>query len=154
MPISTTVNLYGYTPPKNIREGQTSKSKKIYGFLFPLGKTYKNGLLPKTSGIELVKNNLIQLLRTERGERVMLPDFGCNLRKYLFEPLDKETFRSIKNEILTTINKYAVGVNILKLSVSPLDSYGIEGLQAIQVKLIAQLSELQVVTFEVSTRIG
>lgn len=111
-------------------------------------------MLPKTSGIELVKNNLIQLLRTERGERVMLPDFGCNLRKYLFEPLDEETFRSIKNEILTTINKYAVGVNILKLSVSPLDSYGIEGLQAIQVKLIAQLSELQEVTFEVSTRIG
>jgi phage baseplate assembly protein W len=154
MALNSSTSVYGYKPPKNIREGQISKSKKIYGFLFPLGKTYKNGLLPKTSGIELVKNNLIQLLRTERGERVMLPDFGCNLRKFLFEPLDEESFRAIKSEILTTINKYAVGVEIIKLSVSQLDDYGTEGLQAIQVKLVVKLSELEEVTFEVSTRIG
>lgn len=153
MPANNTTTIYGKLPVKHPRLGQTSKVNKVYGFQFPIGKTTTNGFLPKIAGLELVKNNIQQLLLTERGQRVMLPNFGCNLKRYLFEPLDEQTFNSIKTEILTSIHNYAVGVEVIKLSVNALDSYGVEGLQAIEVKLTLKLSSLEDVVFDTTFKI-
>ena len=50
---------------------------------------------------EQVKSNLINLLLTERGERINQPDFGIGLKKLLFEPnIDEETLtESIVNQM-------------------------------------------------------
>ena len=87
------------------------------GMSWPFGSRLEGGFFPFETGSSLVKNNLSQLLRTERGERVMLPKFGCNLRKFLFQPIDQTTFDAIKEEILTSIHRYIKGVTVLKLKV-------------------------------------
>ena len=50
---------------------------------------------------EQVKSNLINLLLTEKGERINQPDFGIGLKKLLFEPnIDEETLtESIVNQM-------------------------------------------------------
>jgi phage baseplate assembly protein W len=50
---------------------------------------------------EQVKSNLINLLLTERGERINQPDFGVGLKHLLFEPnIDEETLtESISNQM-------------------------------------------------------
>lgn len=50
---------------------------------------------------EQVKSNLINLLLTERGERINQPDFGVGLKNLLFEPnIDEETLtESIVNQM-------------------------------------------------------
>lgn len=52
--------------------------------------------------LESVKN----ILSTEPGERVMNPTFGCNLSKYLFNPLDRVTMASMKIEIQNAIGRF------------------------------------------------
>lgn len=49
---------------------------------------------------------------TNKGERVMRPDFGIGLRKYLFEPNDDVIKSSLTSEINDGLNKYFSFVNI------------------------------------------
>jgi phage baseplate assembly protein W len=52
---------------------------------------------------EQIKSDLKNLILTNRGERVMQPEFGCNLRQAIFEQID-EGF--IQNEIETSIQRW------------------------------------------------
>jgi phage baseplate assembly protein W len=53
-----------------------------------------------------IKADLIHLLFTNKNERLYLPDFGANLRQYLFEQNDGQVSTSVKGEIQTAIAKY------------------------------------------------
>jgi phage baseplate assembly protein W len=77
--------------------------KKFLGCQYPIIKT-SHGLLAQKSGVDQIKADLLQLLLTNPGERVMLPMYGTPLRKLFFEPNDPTlTFRAeqmIANAIL------------------------------------------------------
>jgi len=155
MAVRTSTTIYGTHPTKRVRkEAASNTKKKIYGLSYPLSKNIHKGYFSKESGRELVYNNLKQLLRTDPGERVMLPNFGCSLNQYLFQPMDGELFESIKETILTSITRYARNVEVLRLGVFPLDDYGLEGLQALQIKLLVQLRDDEDVSFDVEVKIG
>jgi len=61
--------------------------KKFLGLQYPLVKTSR-GLMAQKSGVDQIKADLLQLLLTNPGERVMLPNYGTPLRKLFFEPND------------------------------------------------------------------
>lgn len=145
--------VYGRTVNKQIQKDVQVIDNKIYGFQFPL-KDNKRGYFSKQTGIELVKNNLKQLLRTERGERVMLPNYGVSLKKYLFEPLDKLTFQSLQSEILTSISNYMPNIEVLKLSAVNTEDIGYEGVPGVVITLVAELKEFQNNLIEVEVKIG
>jgi hypothetical protein len=50
-------------------------------------------------GAALVRQSVLIILDTEPGERVMRPDFGCGLRRYLMEPNTPATRAAIAGEI-------------------------------------------------------
>lgn len=83
----------------------------------------------------------------------MLPNFGCGLKKYLFEPMDQQLFNDIKENILDSLRRYAPGVKILRFSILPLDKYGSEGLQAFSINLTAKISELSEYPFEIGLEV-
>jgi len=55
---------------------------------------------------DAIRADLLHLLLTNKGERLYLPDFGSDLRKYIFEPNDEITHEEIKNSLNETISKY------------------------------------------------
>lgn len=63
-----------------------AKSRFI-GLQYPLEKTPR-GILAQKTGVDQIKADLLQLLLTNPGERVMLPNFGTPLRELIFEPND------------------------------------------------------------------
>tara|TARA_R110002020_G_C15988719_1_gene749150 strand:- start:220 stop:624 length:405 start_codon:yes stop_codon:yes gene_type:complete len=75
-----------------------NKNVKI-GVAFPLDSSNMFTGTPTTK--EQVKNNLINLLLTKKGERVNHPNFGVALQDYLFEQnIDKNTlFDEIYSQI-------------------------------------------------------
>jgi len=154
MVLNTDTTVYGVVPNLDVQKITAATVDKTYGLSYPLTANTNSGYFSKESGKALVRNNLKQLLTTNLGERILLPRYGLDLRKYLFQPMDNILFESIKQEILTAIARYAREVKVLKLGVYPLNEYGAEGLQAMQIKLSVQVKEIESTTFEVGVRIG
>ena len=46
-----------------------------------------------------VRESICIILRTKPGERLMRPDFGCGLDRYLYEPNSVATLRLIQEEV-------------------------------------------------------
>ena len=72
------------------------------GFYFKLNDTNNSA----------IKSDLLHLLLTNKGERLYMPDFGSDLRKYIFEPNDDITHNKIKNNLNETINRYIPNLTI------------------------------------------
>jgi phage baseplate assembly protein W len=58
----------------------------------------------------------LHLLLTNKGERLYLPDFGSDLRKFIFEPNDKITHDEIKDHINQSVKQYFSQVEITNIS--------------------------------------
>ena len=71
-----------------------------------------------TTTFKAIRNNIKSLLLTNRGERIMQPSLGLNLRKYLFEPLTNDTIATIETEIYQTIEFWLPFVNIDELNIT------------------------------------
>ena len=57
-------------------------------------------------GAALVRQSILIILDTEPGERIMRPDFGCGLRRYLMEPNTPATRAAIAGEIETALRAW------------------------------------------------
>ena len=154
MAANQTVTVYGRKSATYITDGPTSKRKEVCGLRFPLGSSPDGGIFSRTTGVNMIKNAVHQLLLTERGERLMLPNFGCNLRKYLYQPLDESTFEAIKREIQYSFRNYIVGAKINKLAVFPLGELGPAGGNSLKVILSLILDSADLETFDVEVNIS
>ncbi len=154
MAANLTTNIYGKIQERYNIQPVRSQKQEIYGLQYPLGSKVNGGIFSKSSGINMIKNSVEQLLLTERGERVMLPNYGCNLRKYLFQPLDESTFQGIRNEIETSFRNYIVGARIAKLAVFPLGEAGPAGGNSLQVILTLKLDKSDLEVFDVGVTIS
>lgn len=91
--------------------------KRFLGCQYPLVKTSR-GLLAQTYGIDQIKADLLQLLLTNPGERVMLPTYGTPLRKLIFEPNDTLLEINTKQVISNAIATWEPRIVITDISVS------------------------------------
>ena len=71
-----------------------------------------------TTTIEAVKNNIRNLVRTNKGERLMQPQLGLNLRNYLFEQFTDELVLSIQNDIVDVFKQWMPFIEIRDIQVS------------------------------------
>ena len=70
------------------------------------------------STIEQIKSNLVNLLLTNKGERVMNPEFGCDLRTVLFDGIVEDTIDSIRSLINTNVAIFVPEVTITNIGVT------------------------------------
>jgi phage baseplate assembly protein W len=99
--------------------------EKFLGLQYPLVKTAR-GLMANNSGVDQIKADLLQLLLTNPGERIMLPDFGTPLRKLIFEQNDASLEMMAKKMISESIAKWEPRIVISDISVtSKFDSSGL-----------------------------
>ena len=66
-----------------------------------------------------IKQAIVNLLMTNKGERLMNPDYGSDIRRYLFEPLDYGTANQITGNIKSTIDTFEPRISVLNLRALP-----------------------------------
>ena len=66
-----------------------------------------------------IKQAIVNLLLTNKGERLMNPTYGSDIRSYLFEPMDFGTANQIKNNIRDTIETFEPRIRVLQISATP-----------------------------------
>ena len=79
------------------------------------------GRLPLVSGPEKVRQAIYTILDTDPGERVMRPDFGCGLRRWLMHPNNPATRAAIEREITRSIARWEPRVRLDDIAVTPTD---------------------------------
>lgn len=90
----------------------------LFGFNPPfVGGQQK--FLSRQEDERLIKNDLLQLLLTLPGERVMRPRFGVNLRNVVFEQLDDITIELLREEVATAVANYLPTIRLLSLDIKP-----------------------------------
>ena len=70
-----------------------------------------------------IKSNLINLLLTNKGERVFNPEFGADLKTILFEGITEDTSELIKELINFNVSIFVPEVQIIDILVSPASEY-------------------------------
>jgi len=64
-----------------------------------------------------IKNSLINLFNTHPGQRILLPEYGCNLNRYVFQPCTTITANTLGVEIEQTIIRWEPRVELTKINV-------------------------------------
>lgn len=65
-----------------------------------------------------VRQSLQMITSTAKGSRLFLPDYGCRIKGFLFEPFDESTAKQIGNELQETIQNHEPRVEILNINVN------------------------------------
>src|SRR5690606_20984129 len=91
---------------------------KAINIKFPLTDDVEKNRLFNVNNVskDALTSNLLSLLLTDKGERYYEPDYGTNLRKYLFEPKDNLTESEIESDIKETVRKYIPKLTIKNVS--------------------------------------
>jgi len=66
-----------------------------------------------------IKNSLINLFNTKKGQRFLFPAYGLDLHQYLFEAITKSNAQTIGTNIVNSIETYEPRVKVLNVNVSP-----------------------------------
>ena len=72
-----------------------------------------------------IKSNLINLLLTEVGERVMNPNFGCELRRFLFEGITDFNTEELAASLRNSISIFVPEITVTNIEVAPTSSTNI-----------------------------
>ena len=66
-----------------------------------------------------IKQAIVNLLLTNKGERPFNPDYGSNIRSYLFEPLDYGTAAQVEMSIKGTLAEFEPRIDVLSIETYP-----------------------------------
>jgi hypothetical protein len=92
------------------------------GWSFPPTFNFDNGQVELVSDLDDIRESLNILLSTSLGERVMQPDYGCNLDDYMFESLNNSLIGLIKHHVENAILFYEPRIIAENVDVTAADS--------------------------------
>jgi len=111
MPIPQTIRVNPLDLQKNI----------VIGVSLPFNAP---GVFNKTySTKEQTKSNLINLLLTDKGERIMNPEFGTDLRKSLFDNITDSSIEILKAKIIDAVNIFIPEIFLEDVIIEPDSDY-------------------------------
>jgi phage baseplate assembly protein W len=107
MPIPQTIRVNPLDLQKNI----------VIGVSLPFNA---KGVFNKTySTKDQIKSNLINLLLTDKGERIMNPEFGADLRRSLFDNITQSNIDLLQIKIIDAINIFIPEIELINIVVEP-----------------------------------
>jgi hypothetical protein len=79
----------------------------------------EDGRLPRAQDLARIQQALVMILETEPGERLMRPDFGCGLRRFLQQPNNGATRAQIEREVTDSLKRWEPRIELIEVRVQP-----------------------------------
>lgn len=89
------------------------------GVGFPVRPDPVRGAVGYRSGAEKVRQSIEVVLRTEPGERLMRPRFGCPLRQFLMEPNSVATRSRLERAVTAALAAFEPRIELTGVTASP-----------------------------------
>lgn len=81
------------------------------GWEFPVG-TDHNGDIRLTTGNDDIETAIRIIVGTPKGERVMRPDFGCDIHDHVFAAVDATTLNLVETDVHEALVKWEPRIDI------------------------------------------
>jgi phage baseplate assembly protein W len=85
---------------------------------FPLSLSESGDFATNQTMKELVKQNFKNLLLTIPGERIMIPDFGVGIKRFLFEQKGAGILENIIGSIQSQVRTYMPYIDLVDVSIT------------------------------------
>jgi phage baseplate assembly protein W len=69
--------------------------------------------------VDQIKSNMINYILTNKGERVLSPNFGSNLRAFIFENITESNLRALEIKLSNDIKDNFPSVNVISITLTP-----------------------------------
>lgn len=108
---------------------KTDKGYKYKDIFMPIKKDSNDRDLDQSLDLDAIRNGIQNLFNWHPGERVLLPEFGIDLKRWLYEPINEITAKNITLSIKNAFELWEPRVKILNVTVTPLpddNQYNVE----------------------------
>lgn len=84
----------------------------------PLHRDSEDGYALNKTRHEAIVQNLKNIVLTNPGERIMIPDFGAGVRHYLFEPNNVSVYPTVAANIINEVERWLPFVEIIDIQIT------------------------------------
>lgn len=91
---------------------------KIRGWNFPIKVDKDTGRIMTVEDNENIKQSIKTILLTQLRERKIVPEFGTNIKSFLFDVVDPIFISDLKKSITNALRKWESHISSLNVSVS------------------------------------
>lgn len=96
---------------------------RVLGVTLPLRRGANGYFENTTEVVTQIKSNLTNLLLTQKGERVMQPDFGCDIHRVVFEAQTDDGLAEVQSTIETAVQAWMPFLRIEQVTVTRNEDY-------------------------------
>lgn len=107
------------------------------GWKFPVQFNWQTKSVKMSVAEEDIEESLFILLNTIKKERLMRPEFGCNLMPMVYENMDNSLYSALKDDIKNAITLYESRIEVANIR---LDEEMREGVIYIEVEYIVRIT--------------
>ena len=88
------------------------------GWAFPVHSTTDFGTVEQVAFEGDIKQSILIILETAKGERVMRPDFGCGIHDLVFDVANNRLMEQIKRVVEEALRTYEARIEVESVTVS------------------------------------
>lgn len=110
-----------YVIGKKVVKDTDNFDNYAYGITLPVRRGTTGYFEQAFQSYDQARSNLLNLLLTKKGERVMQPDFGTGLEELLFEQMQGDFEERLSETITESVNFWLPYINIEEIEVTMTD---------------------------------
>lgn len=92
-------------------------TQQYIGVTLPLQRGNTGYFAQSSSTLEQIKSNYRNLILTKKGERMMQPEFGCDIHNMLFENITEDMLETVRFAIVSATERWMPFLEVRELDV-------------------------------------
>lgn len=92
-------------------------TQQYIGVTLPLQRGNTGYFAQSSSTLEQIKSNYRNLILTKKGERLMQPEFGCDIHSMLFENITEDMLETVRFAIISATERWMPFLEVRELDV-------------------------------------